>query len=610
MYLRTTRDQKLAQTAHPIGRQKTGEAVVIDPRRDVDRSIDAAGRAGTQSVCCANHALASPWWFMLESERSAKTGEPVSTPGVRSGNMYRLFVLFCLCGFAGRLAGQTVYPYSPDWVSADTPYSTGGALVDMNSDGWLDFVVANGNDMRRERLVIYYNDGTGSLPVWPDYQSADTNYNGHLAVADVNGDGWPDVAVGTTLGDGGPTVRLYLNNNGTLPATPSWTSAERVGAFHVAFGDVNGDGRPDLAVGTGNPYNFQHDWQNYVHMNINGSLEQTPSWSSDDIWDTDDVFFCDTDRDGWLDLVATGSNAATRVYLNHSGTLETTASWFTTDNPAQFALYGDYGDMDGDGWFELFVADNTQLFGGTGRLRRYNGLVGGLFTTTPVWSYYNDYGSAVTLADLDADGDLDLACGAWWGRTDLFFNTGGVLPSTPNWSSAPISVVEAIVFGDVNNDGLRNRTQTFPANGLRLLHLSHRPVQRVLSVAVDGRLLGPDEYCFDAAHGWISLGATPAVNTVVRYVFSLGLDMAITNWDDDLGNFLYYNQLTPVLPGDLDGDGDVDLSDFTVFQLCFGGSNNPPAPTCPPGIDADLDGDGDVDLADFLIFQQNFTGSL
>jgi len=61
--------------------------------------------------------------------------------------------------------------------------------------------------------------------------------------------------------------------------------------------------------------------------------------------------------------------------------------------------------------------------------------------------------------------------------------------------------------------------------------------------------------------------------------------------------------------GDFDLDGDVDLSDFTVFQLCFGGSNNPPAGTCPAGVDADLDADGDVDLADFIIFQQNFTGS-
>jgi len=62
--------------------------------------------------------------------------------------------------------------------------------------------------------------------------------------------------------------------------------------------------------------------------------------------------------------------------------------------------------------------------------------------------------------------------------------------------------------------------------------------------------------------------------------------------------------------GDFDGDGDVDLSDFTQFQLCFGGSNVPPAPTCPPGVDADCDGDGDVDLSDFLQFQQSFTGSL
>jgi len=61
---------------------------------------------------------------------------------------------------------------------------------------------------------------------------------------------------------------------------------------------------------------------------------------------------------------------------------------------------------------------------------------------------------------------------------------------------------------------------------------------------------------------------------------------------------------------DHDADGDVDLGDFGTFQLCFGGSNNPPAPTCPPGVDADCDGDGDVDLADFIIFQQNFTGSL
>jgi hypothetical protein len=62
--------------------------------------------------------------------------------------------------------------------------------------------------------------------------------------------------------------------------------------------------------------------------------------------------------------------------------------------------------------------------------------------------------------------------------------------------------------------------------------------------------------------------------------------------------------------GDLDGDGDVDLTDFAKFSQCFAGADNPPAPTCPRGANADLDGDGDVDLGDFAIFAQNFTGSL
>lgn len=61
---------------------------------------------------------------------------------------------------------------------------------------------------------------------------------------------------------------------------------------------------------------------------------------------------------------------------------------------------------------------------------------------------------------------------------------------------------------------------------------------------------------------------------------------------------------------DLDGDGDVDATDFTIFSQCFAGSNTPPAGTCPPGVDADFDDDGDVDAQDFVLFSQHFTGSM
>jgi hypothetical protein len=63
---------------------------------------------------------------------------------------------------------------------------------------------------------------------------------------------------------------------------------------------------------------------------------------------------------------------------------------------------------------------------------------------------------------------------------------------------------------------------------------------------------------------------------------------------------------TVATPSDFDADGDVDLPDFSMFQLCFAGPNRPPAANC--SVNADLDGDADVDLADFSLFQACFNG--
>jgi len=57
---------------------------------------------------------------------------------------------------------------------------------------------------------------------------------------------------------------------------------------------------------------------------------------------------------------------------------------------------------------------------------------------------------------------------------------------------------------------------------------------------------------------------------------------------------------------DFDSDGDVDLADFSLFQICFNGPNHAPGPRC--AVHADFDGDGDVDLADFAGFQACFNG--
>ena len=69
----------------------------------------------------------------------------------------------------------------------------------------------------------------------------------------------------------------------------------------------------------------------------------------------------------------------------------------------------------------------------------------------------------------------------------------------------------------------------------------------------------------------------------------------------------------PLIPGDFDGDGNVDLSDFVAFEDCLAGPAAVPSPTAPvipqDCLDVfDLDPDADVDLQDFAEFQGMFIG--
>jgi hypothetical protein len=441
---------------------------------------------------------------------------------------------------------------TPSYESTPSGHiATGGAFADIDQDGWLDMVVANGNDIDRQRVSIYHNRGDGTFPLAPTWQSGDIDYHGHLDVGDVNGDRLPDLVVSVYIGPAGfvqpGEVKLYLGDGTGFTSNPVWTSPSFY-TFSCALGDADGDGDLDLACSAGESYNGFADSQK-IFFNDGGTFAPAPGWESDEIGYSLDVEWDDYDLDGDLDVGFCGISGPNRIYRNDQtsgGGIATTATWESGDMPS-FGNSASFGDLDGDGYPELAVADNFQL-GGAGKFKVYANHAGE-FATVPAWtSASGGYGSHVSWVDLDHDADLDLAVSGWWELSRFYENLGGSLTPAPVWSSTRSSVVENMFWGDVDNDALFDNGGAYAiGDGARtFFSVGDASVHSIDAVRIGGVLTDPGDYCFSLTHGWISLATPPAAGegVSIEFTYSTDLDLGVTTWDSGVGNFVYYNRQT------------------------------------------------------------------
>lgn len=425
----------------------------------------------------------------------------------------------------------------PFWESADSDYATGGICWDVDGDGWLDFVMGNGNDMELNRDAVYFNSG-GELETDAFWRSSDSGYDGHIDMGDVDGDGDLDLVVTGFLD---PHVeQLYRNNRGKLTTSPAWTCNDADDSFACALGDVDNDGDLDLATCSG----YFDPAAVKVFSNRDGVLERVASWRTPEIYDANDVGWCDVDNDGDLDLAIAGHGEPCYLFENRDGALTSAPVWASVLS-AEFNQLT-FGDVNGDGWRDLVVSDNSH-----GRVMLFVNRAG-ILDADYSWWVAKPRAAPVKLADADADGDLDLAAGGWWSYLSVYENRNGSWAAVPAWEFYPTDealVCEQIVWADMDNDGLRFTAETLDGDGTRkLFYLEHGPIHYFDYIKVNGRTLGPKEACFHLEDAWISLAQAPADrrgNIEVGYTYSEDLDLGVTNWDEPAGSYFFKNDGGP-----------------------------------------------------------------
>jgi hypothetical protein len=385
-------------------------------------------------------------------------------------------------------------------------YSSGGyqaesvAVADVNGDGKPDLVVANycgtssaclnGGNNPESSIAVLLGNGDGTFQTAVVYDSAGVNATS-VAVADVNGDGHPDVIVtnacASTSSCANGSVAVLLNNgDGTLQPAVTYSSGglgeQSSETPSVAVGSLRGNGVVDLVVSNcasiSSP-NCNEDSNNGVVSvllgNGDGTFQSAVTYGSGG-FGAYSVALADLRSDGKLDVVVTTgavtldgfvSSQAAVLLGNGDGTLQSPVIYNAGGADAGFEGLA-VTDVNRDGKPDLIVANQCGVgaFCDEEEPASVSVLLGngdGTFQTAVNYISGTTSANAVAVADFNGDGNQDLVvvgyssgtCGGGGTISVMLGNGDGSFQAPIGFCSGgvtPFSVAAADVNGDQSPD--------------------------------------------------------------------------------------------------------------------------------------------------------------
>ena len=337
-----------------------------------------------------------------------------------------------------------------DFATGDNPSSV--SIGDLDGDGKLDMAVENRG---ANTVSVFRNTSTSGSITSSSFATKVDFVTGSLpsgvSLGDIDGDGKLDMAVVNSTSQ---TVSVFRNTStsGTIDANSFATKvdfATGVNSNRVSIGDLDGDGKLDMAV---TDYN-SNTVSVFRNTSTSGSIT-TSSFAPKVDFATglgpSSVSIGDLDGDGKLDMaVVNWSSNTVSVYRNTSTSGSITSSSFeakidfvTGLGPRNVSI----GDLDGDGKLDMAVVN---IDANTVSVFRNTSATGSI--TSSSFGAKVDFATgvspiSVSLGDLDGDGKLDMAVANHSSNTVSVFRNIGLPPTITNISptSGPIGTTVTI----------------------------------------------------------------------------------------------------------------------------------------------------------------------